>query len=98
MMKKIEKASVGFRPLTESIDATTAVRRTMMQMVGSFAEFEVSGPTRQPAKNPQAATETAAPPCSALTAFSKLMANVSGQASCSAAPLSTAYSFQQPAR
>ncbi|MDQ0839802.1 recombinase family protein [Sphingomonas faeni] len=30
----------GFRSLTEVINTTTATGRMMMQMVGSFAEFE----------------------------------------------------------
>lgn len=38
-MEKIEAAGAGFRSLTESIDTTTPAGR-MMQMVGSFAEFE----------------------------------------------------------
>lgn len=40
LMERIEEASAGFRSLTESIDTTTAAGRMMMQMVGSFAEFE----------------------------------------------------------
>lgn len=39
-MEQINKAGVGFRSLTESIDTTTPAGRMMMQMVGSFAEFE----------------------------------------------------------
>ena len=39
-MDKITSAGAGFRSLTEAIDATTAADRMMMQMVGSFAEFE----------------------------------------------------------
>src|SRR3546814_10786389 len=35
-----ELAGAGFRSLTEAIDTTTAAGRMMMQMVGSFAEFE----------------------------------------------------------
>ena len=37
---RIEGANAGFRSLTESIDTTTPAGRMMMQMVGSFAEFE----------------------------------------------------------
>lgn len=40
IMEKIEAASAGFRSLTEAIDTTTPAGRMMMQMIGSFAEFE----------------------------------------------------------
>lgn len=40
IMEKIAAAGAGFRSLTESIDTTTPAGRMMMQMVGSFAEFE----------------------------------------------------------
>jgi DNA invertase Pin-like site-specific DNA recombinase len=40
LMDKIASAGAGFRSLTEAIDTTTAAGRVMMQMVGSFAEFE----------------------------------------------------------
>jgi DNA invertase Pin-like site-specific DNA recombinase len=40
LMERIEAADAGFRSLTESIDTTTPAGRMMMQMVGSFAEFE----------------------------------------------------------
>jgi DNA invertase Pin-like site-specific DNA recombinase len=40
LMEKIDKANAGFRSLTEAIDTTTPAGRMMMQMVGSFAEFE----------------------------------------------------------
>jgi DNA invertase Pin-like site-specific DNA recombinase len=33
-------AQAGFRSVTENIDTTTPAGRMMMQMVGSFAEFE----------------------------------------------------------
>jgi len=39
-MERIAEAGAGFRSLTESIDTTTPAGRMMMQMVGSFAEFE----------------------------------------------------------
>ena len=39
-MEKIDKASAGFKSLTESIDTTNAAGRMMMQIVGAFAEFE----------------------------------------------------------
>ncbi len=37
---KIETKGAGLRSLTEPIDTTTPAGRMMMQMVGSFAEFE----------------------------------------------------------
>ena len=40
IMEKIETAGAGFKSLTESIDTTTSAGRMLMQMVGSFAEFE----------------------------------------------------------
>jgi DNA invertase Pin-like site-specific DNA recombinase len=40
IMEKIAAAGAGFRSATENIDTTTAPGRMMMQMVGSFAEFE----------------------------------------------------------
>jgi len=40
IIEKIEAAGAGFHSLTESIDTTTPAGRMMMQMVGSFAEFE----------------------------------------------------------
>jgi DNA invertase Pin-like site-specific DNA recombinase len=40
IMERIALAGAGFRSLTESIDTTTPAGRMMMQMVGSFAEFE----------------------------------------------------------
>jgi DNA invertase Pin-like site-specific DNA recombinase len=40
MMERIAQAGAGFRSITESIDTTTPAGRMMMQMVGSFAEFE----------------------------------------------------------
>jgi DNA invertase Pin-like site-specific DNA recombinase len=40
LMDRIVSAGAGFRSLTEAIDTTTAAGRMMMQMVGSFAEFE----------------------------------------------------------
>jgi DNA invertase Pin-like site-specific DNA recombinase len=40
LMDRIASAGAGFRSLTEAIDTTTAAGRVMMQMVGSFAEFE----------------------------------------------------------
>jgi DNA invertase Pin-like site-specific DNA recombinase len=39
-MERIQDAKAGFRSLTEAIDTTTAAGRMMMQMIGSFAEFE----------------------------------------------------------
>jgi DNA invertase Pin-like site-specific DNA recombinase len=40
IMERITRAGAGFRSLTEAIDTTTPAGRMMMQMVGSFAEFE----------------------------------------------------------
>jgi len=40
IMEQIAEAGSGFRSVTENIDTTTPAGRMMMQMVGSFAEFE----------------------------------------------------------
>ena len=40
IIDKIDKMEAGFRSLTESIDTTSPAGRMMMQMIGSFAEFE----------------------------------------------------------
>jgi DNA invertase Pin-like site-specific DNA recombinase len=40
IMERVANTGAGFRSLTENIDTTTAAGRMMMQMVGSFAEFE----------------------------------------------------------
>src|SRR6266566_2799313 len=40
IMERIAQAGAGFRSITESIDTTTPAGRMLMQMVGSFAEFE----------------------------------------------------------
>ena len=40
IMERITDAGAGFRSITENIDTTTPAGRMMMQMVGSFAEFE----------------------------------------------------------
>ena len=40
LLDQINQAGAGFRSLTESIDTTTPAGRMMMQIVGSFAEFE----------------------------------------------------------
>lgn len=40
ILDRIDKAGAGFKSLTESIDTTTPAGRMMMQIVGSFAEFE----------------------------------------------------------
>jgi len=42
ILEKIDKAGAGFRSLTEHVDTTTPAGRMMMQMLGSFAEFERS--------------------------------------------------------
>jgi len=40
IMERIADSGAGFRSVTENIDTTTPAGRMMMQMVGSFAEFE----------------------------------------------------------
>src|SRR5713226_3865958 len=40
IMERLAESKAGFRSLTEAIDTTTPAGRMMMQMVGSFAEFE----------------------------------------------------------
>jgi DNA invertase Pin-like site-specific DNA recombinase len=42
ILERIDKTGVGFRSLTEHVDTTTPAGRMMMQMLGSFAEFERS--------------------------------------------------------
>ena len=40
ILERVEAAGAGFRSLTEAIDTTTPAGRMMMQMLGSFAEYE----------------------------------------------------------
>jgi len=40
LLEKITQAGAGFRSLTEAIDTTSPGGRLMMQIVGTFAEFE----------------------------------------------------------
>ena len=40
LMECIAHADAGFRSLTEAVDTTSPAGRTLLQMVGSFAEFE----------------------------------------------------------
>jgi DNA invertase Pin-like site-specific DNA recombinase len=40
IMERIALAGAGFQSITENIDTTTPAGRMMMQMIGSFAEFE----------------------------------------------------------
>lgn len=40
ILEKVEMKGAGFNSITEAIDTTTPAGRMMMQMVGSFAEFE----------------------------------------------------------
>lgn len=40
ILKRLDEVGAGFRSLTESIDTTTPAGRMMLQMLGSFAEFE----------------------------------------------------------
>ena len=42
ILEKIDKSGAGFRSVTEHVDTTTPAGRMMMQMLGSFAEFERS--------------------------------------------------------
>jgi len=41
-MEKVSDAGAGFRSITEAVDTTTSAGRMLMQMLGSFAEFERS--------------------------------------------------------
>ena len=41
-MQKVDEAGFKFKSLTEAIDTTTPMGRMVMQVVGSFAEFERS--------------------------------------------------------
>jgi DNA invertase Pin-like site-specific DNA recombinase len=40
LLERIDAAGAGFRSLTENIDTTPPAGRRMMQMLGSFAEYE----------------------------------------------------------
>ena len=40
IMEQIANAKAGFRSLSEAIDTTSPAGRMMLQMLGSFAEFE----------------------------------------------------------
>ena len=40
IMERVAQAGAGFLSITENIDTTTPPGRMMMQMIGSFAEFE----------------------------------------------------------
>ena len=42
IMERVRETGAGFRSLTEAVDTTTSAGRMMMQMLGSFAEFERS--------------------------------------------------------
>jgi hypothetical protein len=41
-MELVRVAGAGFRSITEAVDTTTSAGRMVMQMLGSFAEFERS--------------------------------------------------------
>ena len=41
-MEQVHDAGAGFRSVTEAVDTTTSAGRMVMQMLGSFAEFERS--------------------------------------------------------
>jgi DNA invertase Pin-like site-specific DNA recombinase len=40
LMERLAQAGAGFHSLTEAVDTTSPAGRMLMQMVGSFAEFE----------------------------------------------------------
>jgi DNA invertase Pin-like site-specific DNA recombinase len=40
ILDRVREAGAGFRSLTEAVDTTTPAGRMLMQMLGSFAEFE----------------------------------------------------------
>jgi DNA invertase Pin-like site-specific DNA recombinase len=42
ILRRIDAAGAGFRSVTEPIDTTSAAGRLMLQILGSFAEFERS--------------------------------------------------------
>jgi DNA invertase Pin-like site-specific DNA recombinase len=42
IMERVRDAGAGFRSITEAVDTTTSAGRMVMQMLGSFAEFERS--------------------------------------------------------
>ena len=42
IMEQVSDAGADFRSLTEAVDTTTSAGRMLMQMLGSFAEFERS--------------------------------------------------------
>ena len=42
IMEQVHEAGAGFRSVTEAVDTTTSAGRMVMQMLGSFAEFERS--------------------------------------------------------
>jgi DNA invertase Pin-like site-specific DNA recombinase len=51
------RGATGFRSLTEAKDTTTAAGRMMMQMLGSFAEFERSMVRERTRASPVAARD-----------------------------------------
>ena len=42
IMEQVAAAGAGFQSITEAVDTTTSAGRMLMQMLGSFAEFERS--------------------------------------------------------
>jgi DNA invertase Pin-like site-specific DNA recombinase len=42
IMEQVAAADAGFQSITEAVDTTTSAGRMLMQMLGSFAEFERS--------------------------------------------------------
>ena len=57
IMERMRDAGAGFRSLTEAVDTTTSAGRIVMQMLGSFAEFERSMVRERTRASPVAARD-----------------------------------------
>jgi DNA invertase Pin-like site-specific DNA recombinase len=57
IIERVREAGAGFRSLTEAVDTTAAAGRLMMQMLGSFAEFERSMVRERTRAGPAAARD-----------------------------------------